>query len=187
MSILVLVSRLRIFVLVHLLGSPQFLADAFSVPNKPSGPKKISTTKHERNSGGCSSVDRKSPAVSSRVHTITVHGLPVWLPTNRLLGKGSWKQQHPESNLERRSSSEDDAGACTGVAMRASLPLAEACALAARLRGVGIGGHLLKFDALPPLPRAAVRAARTEDARARRNTSPGFTKSGVKLDAEGKW
>jgi trimethylguanosine synthase len=32
-----------------------------------------------------------------------------------------------------------------------------------------------------------VRAARTEDARRRRDTTPGFTRPGARLDAEGRW
>nr|MBA2319801.1 methyltransferase domain-containing protein [Deltaproteobacteria bacterium] len=39
----------------------------------------------------------------------------------------------------------------------------------------------------PPLSRPLVRAGRERDARARRDTSPGFTRPGVRLDEEGRW
>lgn len=181
--------RYWIFALVHLLASLRFQAEAFSMARKPSNLKKITTCKRELNSGGRNPLEPKPPSVSSRLHTVTVRGLPTWLPSGRLLGNGDWKHQEFNSNSDKAvsSSKNNDISACQTLTLRASLPLPDACALAARLRGVGIGGNLLEFDATPPLPRAAVRAARTEDARARRNTSPGFKKSGVELDAEGKW
>lgn len=191
MSMLQSLRRFWIFALVHLLVSLRFQAGAFSVAKKPSNLKKITMSKRERNSGGRYPLEPKPPPVPSRLHSVTVRGLPTWLPSGRLLGKGNWRQQEHNSKLDEGllpgSNGRDIVAACQTLTVQASLPLADACALAARLRGVGIGGNLLEFDATPPLRRAAVRAARTEDARARRNTSPGFTKIGVKLDAEGKW
>jgi SAM-dependent methyltransferase len=49
---------------------------------------------------------------------------------------------------------------------------------------VGLGGRLLTVEG--DLPRAAVRAARSEDARRRRDTTPGFERKGTLLDAEGR-
>ena len=189
MSILQSLRRSWIFALVHLLASLQSQADAFSMARNPSNLNKITTSKRERYSGERNPLEPKPPSVPSRVHTVTVRGLPTWFPSGRLLGKGVWKHQEFNSNSDKAVSSgkHNDISACQTPTLQASLPLPDACALAARLRGVGIGGNLLEFDATPPLPRAAVRAARSEDARARRNTSPGFTKSGVKSDAEGKW
>lgn len=97
---------------------------------------------------------------------VRVAPLPSWLPRERLLGPGAWAHQ--------------------GVASTAELTVSAAADLAARLRGVGLGGELLQVQLTPPLPRAAVRAARTADARRRRDTSPGFTRAGVRLDAEGQ-
>jgi trimethylguanosine synthase len=58
--------------------------------------------------------------------------------------------------------------------------------LAARLRGVGLGGRPLRVGIAPSPKRAAIRKARTEDARRRRNTTPGFTRPGARTDPEGK-
>jgi hypothetical protein len=56
----------------------------------------------------------------------------------------------------------------------------------ARLRGLGLGGAALRVEVTPPLKRKLVRDARTRDARRRRDTSPGFTRPGVRLDEEGR-
>lgn len=68
----------------------------------------------------------------------------------------------------------------------ARLSSAQAAELAARLRGVGLGGETLRVVVVPALSREAVRAARTEDARRRRETTPGFSRRGTKLDAQGR-
>lgn len=60
--------------------------------------------------------------------------------------------------------------------------------LAARLRGLGFDGRALICEITPPLRRSAVRRARTEDARRRRRGTPGFRRSGVRIDDdEGRW
>jgi SAM-dependent methyltransferase len=58
--------------------------------------------------------------------------------------------------------------------------------VAARLRGVGFGGRSLAVEVQPGLERRRVRAARAEDARRRRDTSAGFSRPGVELDAEAR-
>ena len=74
-----------------------------------------------------------------------------------------------------------------GVRVEAHLESGDAADVDARLRGLGFGGNPISVSCVPVLPRALVRAARTEDARRRRNTSPGFTRPEVRLDAEGRW
>jgi SAM-dependent methyltransferase len=74
-----------------------------------------------------------------------------------------------------------------GVRAEASLEARDAADVDARLRGLGFGGNAVSVSCVPDLPRALVRAARTEDARRRRDTSPGFTRPGVRLDDEGRW
>jgi SAM-dependent methyltransferase len=97
---------------------------------------------------------------------VRVAPLPAWLARERLLGPAAWRHEGPVATAE--------------------MPVSAAADLAARLRGVGLGGALLQVDVTPPLPRAAVRAARTTDARRRRDASPGFTRPGVRLDEEGQ-
>lgn len=104
-----------------------------------------------------------APAGPTRVW---VRGIPEWADPRRLLGPGEW-------TIEGRSA-------------HATLAPHAAADLAARLRNVGLGGATLEVTCEPPLPRAAVRAARTTDARRRRDTSPGFTRPGARLDPEGK-
>lgn len=101
---------------------------------------------------------------------VTVAGLPRWIPVQRLLG-GEWSLR------------EEPDGTITASADR---ELRDAADVATRLRGIGLGGRKLEVEVAPPLPRALVRAARTEDARRRRDTTPGFTRSGVRLDEEGR-
>ncbi len=98
---------------------------------------------------------------------VTVSGLPAWLDAPRLLGPGDWR--------------------AAGGALAAELPRSEAAALDARLRGVVLGGERLVVEVVPPLRRPEVRAARLEDARARRETTPGFDRPGTKLDEVGRW
>lgn len=100
-------------------------------------------------------------------HHVWVRGFPSWCEPLRLLGPGDW-------TIDGRNA-------------HASLTTFAAADLDARLRGIGIGGGPLEFSADPPLPRAAVRAARTTDARRRRDTSPGFTRPGTRLDEEGRY
>jgi SAM-dependent methyltransferase len=86
----------------------------------------------------------------------------------RLLGPGAWAWDA----ATRRAGAE--------------LSTRDAADLSARLRGLGFGGEAVGVDAAPPLPRPAVRAARTEDARRRRDATPGFLRPGARLDEEGR-
>lgn len=97
---------------------------------------------------------------------VTVRGVPAWVPAARLLGEGDWD--------------------LVDGAWGTELGRVEAADLQARLRGVGIGGRAIVVDVRPSLKRALVRAARTEDARRRRRTTPGFERPGVRLDPEGR-
>lgn len=100
-------------------------------------------------------------------HHVWVRGLLPWIEPARLLGPGEWRFEAGSAQAE--------------------LPTHAAADLDARLRGLGIGGAELELGCTPPLPRAAVRAARTTDARRRRDTTPGFLKPGARLDPEGRW
>lgn len=100
-------------------------------------------------------------------HRVAVSPLPPWVDRTRLLGDGDW--------------------VLTDGRADATLDTARAADVAARLRGVGLDGVPLLVDIAPPLSRTAVRAARTEDARRRRDTTPGFTTRGTTLDDEGRW
>ncbi len=99
-------------------------------------------------------------------HTVTVTGVPPWIDPARLLGPGV---------------------RADGPAYVAALPRDEAADVQARLRNVGLGGQVIHVHVTPHLKRSHVRAARTRDARARRDTTPGFTRSDVHLDEEGRW
>ncbi|GDX82374.1 hypothetical protein LBMAG42_41850 [Deltaproteobacteria bacterium] len=101
-----------------------------------------------------------------KTHRVFVSGLLPWIEPKRLLGPGAWE-------LESRTA-------------RAELVTHAAADLDARLHNVAIGGSALHVVCEPPLSRPAVRAARTTDARRRRDTTPGFTRPGVRLDGEGK-
>lgn len=94
--------------------------------------------------------------------TITVGGVPDWVDAERLLGPADWAQD--------------------GDRWTAAVDRRQAADIAARLRGVGLGGALLSVTVHPPLKRPLVRAARTDDARRRRATTPVFTRPGVHLD-----
>ncbi len=100
-------------------------------------------------------------------HRVAVFGLLRWIDPARLLGPGHWTIE--------------------GKNAHTTLLTHEAADLDARLRGVGIGGSPITMTADPRIPRTAVRAARTTDARRRRETTPGFTRTGVRLDEEGRW
>ncbi len=92
--------------------------------------------------------------------------LPPWLDRGRLLGPGEWSAE--------------------GTRFSAELSVREAADLAARLRGMGLAGQPVEVAVSPPLPRAAVRAARVDDARRRRDTTPGFLRPGARMDDEGR-
>lgn len=102
------------------------------------------------------------------MHAVVVEGMPPWAPAAALLGPGPWRETAPGR-------------------FEAMLSTPAAAALGAALRGQGLGGRLPSVEMAPPVPRAAVRAARLADARARRDTTPGFTRPGVRLDDEGRY
>lgn len=102
----------------------------------------------------------------SRLHHVTVRGLLPWTEPKRLLGPGEWSIQGPTAHAE--------------------LVTHAAADLDARMRNICIGGSAVTVACQPPLSRPDVRAARTTDARRRRDTTPGFTRPGVRLDDEGK-
>ena len=108
----------------------------------------------------------------SKGFQITVKPLPAWLDWKRLLGPGEWNLSEGETT-----------GALQAEAV---LERDQAADLAARLRGVGIGGALLKLEIQPPLNRKELRRANTDEARRHRERSPGFTRSSVQLDDEAR-
>jgi len=99
-------------------------------------------------------------------HLVTVTPLPAWLPTDSLLGPGPWRRE--------------------GAALSAELDTPAAADLAARLHGVVLAGASLAMTVQPPLKRPAVRAARTDEARRRRDATPGFTRANTRLDDDGR-
>ena len=96
-----------------------------------------------------------------------VRGVPPWVPIARLLDDGPWAAG-PDGLTAERSP-------------------AEAADLQARLRALVLGGSAVEVDVIPPLPRPLVRSARTDDARRRRDTTPGFTRREARLDEEGRY
>ena len=109
-------------------------------------------------------------------HAVQVAPIPAWVDAQRLLGP---------TGTDAGWQLEPDGG--RAVVARARLSSAVAADLAARLRGVGLDGAPLVCAIDPPLRRPLVRKARTEDARRRRATTPGFTRSGARFDDEGRW
>lgn len=97
---------------------------------------------------------------------VRVGPLPAWMDRTRLLGDGDWTWD--------------------GSTAEARLPRDAAADLAARLRGLGFDGSAVVVDVRPKLKRTVVRAARTRVARSMRDTSPGFTRNGARLDEEGR-
>lgn len=63
----------------------------------------------------------------------------------------------------------------------------EAAWLSARLRGLGIDGVPVTVEVEPPLARDLVRAARLREARARRDTTPGFLHRAARASGEGRY
>ena len=102
----------------------------------------------------------------SREHAISVTGIPPWIDAHRLLGdRLSWRLEHG--------------------AWIAAGPPHEAADVQAQLRGIGFG-QAIEVAIEPGLRRADVRRARLEDARRRRDTTPGFLRGGVELDSEAR-
>ncbi len=107
-----------------------------------------------------------------RTHQVRVGPLPDWLDVPRLLG--------PSEALEGLWTRDEH-----GLAV-AALNGPDAADVAARLRGLGFDGRPVACEVEPPLPRNLVRRARTEDARRRRSTTPGFTRPGTRDDEIGR-
>lgn len=103
-------------------------------------------------------------------HFVRVHPIPAWVPVERLLGEGEWRVEDSED----------------GRVAEGRLPTDDAADVAARLRNVALGGTPLRVEVRPPLKRRKKREALTRDARRRRDTTPGFTRRGARLDDEGR-
>lgn len=111
-------------------------------------------------------------AAVGKLREVKVHGLAPSIPL-RLLGEHGW--QAIEALVPGTRS------------LRAELESEEAADLAARLRNLCLLGQVLAMDIRPPLSRPLVRRARLEDARRRRQRTPGFLRSGAKMDEEGRY
>ncbi len=107
-----------------------------------------------------------------RNHRVRVSPLPPWLPARQLLGPGRWRLSALPGG--------------DALAAQADLPAIAAADLGARLRGVGLAGHVLVIEVDPALPRSVVRTARLAEARRLRAGSTGFARSGTRLDAEAR-
>ncbi len=105
----------------------------------------------------------------AREHVVRVGPVPPWVPARQWLG-------------DDRFAPDPEPGWWTGV-----LDPDGAADVAARLRGLGAGGHAVAVQIRPSLKRPVLRAGRTRDARRRRDTTPGFTRPGCRLDEEGRW
>lgn len=97
---------------------------------------------------------------------VAVTGVPDWVPVDRLLGPADWRREGTRRVAELARDAADD--------------------VAARLRGVGLGGAPIAVEIVPRPDRKRVRDARLRDSRARRDTTPGFTRPGTRLDDEGR-
>lgn len=107
----------------------------------------------------------------SKPFDVRVSPLPPWLDWRLLLGPGKWNAtEQPDGHLE----------------VHAALERGAAADLAARLRGVGIGGSLISVEIHPQLHRKDLRKAHTEEARRYREGSTGFSRTSARLDDEAK-
>lgn len=98
--------------------------------------------------------------------------LPGWLDVPRLLGDYAWHLTPLAGGGQRA---------------RAALPAQAAAELGARLRGLGLDGAPLQVALTPTPGRALVRAARLSEARARRDTTPGFSLRAARAAGEGRF
>lgn len=101
----------------------------------------------------------------------------MWLDVVSLLG----------THAELVSESLDREGLPAHRRVTVALPAAEAADVAARLRGLGFDGRPLVVRTTPPLGRSVVREARLREARARRETTPGFVRPGARATGEGHY
>lgn len=108
---------------------------------------------------------------------LTVEPLPLWLAVESLLG----------TRAELVCESLDREGLPAHRRVTVTLPAAEAADMAARLRGLGFDGRPVVVTTTPPLGRALVREARLREARARRETTPGFVRAGARATGEGRF
>ncbi|MET0340844.1 MAG: methyltransferase domain-containing protein [Polyangiales bacterium] len=104
---------------------------------------------------------------------LTIAPVPDWVDAARLLGVDAPIDRAP-TEAHR-------------VRLSVSLPPDVAADVVARLRGLGLDGQPLSVTASPALSRTVVRAARLRDARARRDTTPGFTRPGARASGEGRY
>jgi SAM-dependent methyltransferase len=109
--------------------------------------------------------------VPPRLHEITIKPLPVWLDAARWLGFATQRTAHDAATYEAKL----------------VLSATDAADVAARLRGLGLDGRALQVSIEPPLSRNHVREGRLRDARARRDTTPGFTRTGTRAEGEGRF
>jgi predicted RNA methylase len=115
-------------------------------------------------------IDSSSPAKARSV-LVRVAPLPAWLDIVRFLGPFDWQLREAEG--ERLA--------------EATLGARDAALLSARLRGLGLDGRPLRVDLKPPSPRTLVRWARLEEARARRDGTPGFLHTGARASDAGRF
>ncbi|MDB4971894.1 MAG: tgs1 [Myxococcaceae bacterium] len=106
---------------------------------------------------------------------LTIEPLPLWLDTARLLAPLDLRQAE-----RTRLDAEHER-------LALDVPAEQAALIDARLRGLGLDGRPLCVQVTPPLARARVRAARLLEARARRETSPGFVRPGARATGEGRF
>jgi trimethylguanosine synthase len=99
--------------------------------------------------------------------SLVVEPVPIWIDAARLLGTTAY---------ERR-----------GQRCQLTLPADQVADIAARLRGLGLDGQPLVLTCTPELSRSEVRAGRLRDARARRETTPGFTRRDARASGEGRY
>jgi hypothetical protein len=111
------------------------------------------------------------PPMTTKLVRVRVAPLPAWIDLARYLGPFDWLR------------SEQANGACA----EAQLSLHAAAGLAARLRGLGLDGSAVTVEISPPLARPQVRAARLHEARARRDTTPGFLRTGARASEAGRY
>lgn len=102
-----------------------------------------------------------------RAIQLSVAPVPPWLDAARLLGTPAVTR--------------------SGTQLTVTLAAPDAADVAARLRGLGFDGQPLVVTCAPALRRDEVRAGRLRDARARRDTTPGFTRAGARASGEGRF
>lgn len=74
-----------------------------------------------------------------------------------------------------------------GRRVEVDLPPEQAALLVARLRGLGLDGQPLEVETRPALSRNLVRAGRLAEARERRATTPGFSRTAARATGEGRF